>query len=76
MVVLLFIYIVVTILISLLFFLIPGFESENFHIALIVRDKVTSIKCCFSVSFFFLLFSFYKYIYIYMYVYNSYYLYM
>ena len=52
------IYVAVTVLISLWFFLIPGFMSENVPIELIVRDKLSSLqKYCFSLSLF--LFSFF-----------------
>ena len=47
MVVFLFIYIVAMFLIWLLFFFIPGFESENFKIALIVREKFSSQQVLF-----------------------------
>ena len=46
------IHIVVTVLISL-FFLIPGFVSENFQVARIICDKFSSKQVFFSLSLFF-----------------------
>ena len=52
-------YIVATVLIRFLFFLIPGFGSENFQIMLIVRDKFLSLRALLLSFFFFILLFFF-----------------